>query len=252
MIAILAFAAGFGLGSSDLLPLGPKPQITARQVPESQNGTYEGGYQAGLDFAKKKLAEYSPFFGRDLPIHDAQATIKSIEDAALTLEFKASLFDIFKEGMLSKKATFSDKTVFERYIQKPMEDFLKESQQYNKAIQDYMHAAEKAPNSVDLKKPELFLPYAIIKIGLSDLKLGDTVSVRTALDMRLVDTFVADSVFVEAQPVPIVIPIATTELLQEVPPAVAQDTAQSPSPINQPTVNSAPPVQNDPIQFTSP
>ena len=200
VVAVACLSLGFSIAFFGYSQTGAQPQPSVAQSPSSQQqnpkGTYEEGYQAGLVFAKKKLAEQNPL--TDRPVNEIQgATVKSITGQNITVEFKASMLDFFKDGLAAKTISVSDKTLFERHIPKDSGAYSEELRQYSKTFDNYQKTVGKTLQAPSADEPTPPLPYTFEKISLADLKPGETVSVRTSDDLRTADSVVADAVFLE-------------------------------------------------------
>ena len=130
LLVILAFAGGlyfagvgifspFGGGvgeSSNLLSQGGKigDSVLGKKV---KKGSYEEGYQAALEFARKRLAEEDLFI-TEVELNRLRATVKSVSGNNVVVEFEASVLDVFREGMATKTVMVSGENVIEKRIQK--------------------------------------------------------------------------------------------------------------------------------------
>jgi hypothetical protein len=245
ILGVLVLLLGFIVGRIDLRSDCPALALLPAE------GSFDKGFESGLEFAKRKLAEDSPMLFQDQPLHEVRrATLKSIDGKNVTVELRASVLDFLKDGMTSRSVTISDNTLLERHTQKPIDEFMKENSLYvGQGVGNGKNINKDSNPADNIDKPAPPLPYIVEKIGLGDLKIGDIVDVHTASNLRTANTVVADSIFVD-QPLP------TSASLMVVPPFGGEATypsAQNPDrvpgqPIPVPTDSA---LKEIPVQATT-
>lgn len=164
-----------------------------------KKGSYEEGYQAALDFAKKRMAEEGVIEGygeegEAVPLNFLRATVKSISGQNVTIEFKASELDIFLEGMATKTVVVSG-TIIEHRTDKPEEQIAKEYEIFEKAYQELeARFAENPEAEVEFEELQEPLTYTVVNLSAGDLMAGDVLTIRTDSDIRTTDSFEASFV----------------------------------------------------------
>jgi len=192
VLLVIGLGAGFYLGgimsSSFTFQPGQNPEKSA-----VKKGSYEDGYQSALDFARKKIQEKGMFFAASQGLGIQSATVKSVSDNSIVVEFDASLLDFFAEGKLTKTVTVPDTVAVQQNIPKPMEDYQKEEDAFRQKIEDMNKkiAAGETANYENIQPPT---PYTIKKLEVKDLKAGDVISVTSAADISKSDTIEATGV----------------------------------------------------------
>jgi hypothetical protein len=196
VLIIISLAAGFYLGKTGSW-VSKNPYVVSNfsKNAEAKKGSYDEGYQAALDFARKKLEEKGLFSGSRQIFGLPSATIKSINGYNIIVEFDASVLDLFGEGKVTKTVIVSDPTVIQQNIPKSIQDYQKEEDSFLKQM-DEINAKIKAGEPVDktviVQSPT---PYTIKKIGLNDLKIGDVITVAGKYDSANPDTFKTNAQF---------------------------------------------------------
>ncbi len=180
IIAFLGFAAGYFAGQAQVAQPAPSVQPVVSQPAVKtpvKKGSYEQGYEEALDFARRKLMEEGEFE----PRNSLTATVKSVSGQNIVVEFDATLLDPFAEGMVTKTiAVGGDTQLYER-LPKDEEEFKKEYEAFEKAIQDYETAFKANPEGEGLEEPEEPQEYTVKTLTASDFMAGDRVRIRADL-----------------------------------------------------------------------
>ena len=234
---IIGFLGGLYFGETGRLSLftGPSVSLTGQagaQKTEVKKGSYEEGYQAALDFARKKLQGRGGLMSMPVVVQYLnQVKVKSISGSDIVVEFDASQLDIFKEGLVTKTVKIPDTVTITQQIPKSADEQKKEFEEYQKKIAELQKkpvtGATSGISVLPIMPPTLF---TIKEIKISDLKEGDILNIRTNTDISKTDTFEASSVTLINLPVtpkienaPVTPP--TTEAL---PPTPAEPVAPTP------------------------
>lgn len=181
----------------------------------AKQGSYDEGYQAGLAFAHQRLKDegvIQPSIDLDLSgLVDTtekgvpplllvgknvlyNVTVKSAKGRNIEIEFKASLFDIFQEGMLIRTVKIPEGVRIEKHIPKNSESYNKEIIEYNKKAEDQLKQIQAGTISKEDVYKDYPLSYTIQYLEPSDLKTGDNVNVYSNTDISKSDIFDATSV----------------------------------------------------------
>ena len=232
ILSAILFAAGLYFAGAGLFsPFAKESAVTqGESVLDTgiiKKGSYDEGYQAGLDFAKRQLAKEGFLEGYEndgitLPLNSIQAKIKSIDGDRVVIEFDASLLDIFQEGSVTKVMVVPEEVSIEKQVSKTDEEMKKEYEEFKKT--------NSKPNDNSASDiPDEPLEYTVVKLKLSDLKEGDVLRIRTKDDIRTKDPFEAESVQWFFSPV-----VPTAEQLEEL---KNKPSVESISPLNSEEAN---------------
>jgi len=175
-----------------------------------QKGGYEGGYQAAMQkIADSGLLPQAPKASSSL-----DGTVKSSAEGRLTIEADIQAFDpLGLAGLPTERTvTITDSTALVQLEEMTPEEFEDVQRAFNEALADYRPDPE-AP----VAPPALPSRYKETKISLSEIKVGDRVTVEAAADILNAASFEAVSVAV--QPAAAVAP--TPEVNPTVPSAPA-------------------------------
>lgn len=191
----------FGLSSNDSMMQSSGESM--EKMEKKGSGSYDEGYQAGVDFARTRLAEIGFLPSNDSPVAMMDGTVKSVSGNAVTLEFEAINLDPLIEGKVTKQVTVESAVGVEKHIQRDGDDLEKEILEYEKALEAFFKKLESNPGGELGDEPKQPLPYTIEKLAASDLKEGDLIRVMTDGDFKASDSVAANQVILlaEVQPV---------------------------------------------------
>jgi hypothetical protein len=161
-----------------------------------QKGSYEDGYQAALDFARKKLSDKGMFgLGKNtIP----NATVKSVNGNQIIVEFDASRLDIFSEGMATKTIIIPDTVKIEKHTPKDPAEVQKAFDEFKKKYDEFLNTAKTGGEMNN--PPDKPMPYTVENVALADIKAGDIISVTYEVDASKPDTLNALSVVLNTAP----------------------------------------------------
>ncbi len=172
------------------------------ETDQVKKGSYDDGYQAGLDYARKRLrdegliqssfvnkaSEANDKSGKTITVENEKilpnVNVKSVKGRDIEIEFEASLLDIFQEGKLTKTMKLPSGVNIEKHIPK-------DSEKHRKEIDEYNEKSVNLVNKGDLIK--FPLSYIIEYLEPGDLEDGDMLRAFSNDDMEN-DTFEATKV----------------------------------------------------------
>jgi len=200
VVALLAFTGGLYLGESNTFSFFSDGSISQvvnvkhvnKKVDDKvKKGSYEDGYNAGLDLARKKLGVPEDRVVQQL----SNAVVKSINGNDIVVEFNASILDVFADGKATKNVKLSDGTSVEKHEKKNMDVIEKEYEEFNKKMKVLQKRSENGEDVND-EMSELVFPtsYTVKKMEISELRVGDVVTVVSEADISKSDTFEAKSI----------------------------------------------------------
>ena len=198
---IIGFLGGLYIGETGRLSLftGPSVSLTGQtgaQKTEVKKGSYEEGYQAALDFARKKLQGRGGLMSMPGSLQYLNnVKVKSISGSDIVVEFDASKLDIFQEGLVTKTVKIPDTVTITQQIPKSADELNKEREEYQKKLAEFQKKPATGATS-EISVPPIMSPtlFTIKEIKISDLKEGDILNIRTNTDISKTDTFEASSV----------------------------------------------------------
>ncbi len=207
VVGLLAFTGALYLGETGAFSLFTDEQVeqvsATKKAPKK--GSYEDGYQSGLDFARKKLEARGliPSLSDSTFQRIFNAEVKSVSGSDVVVEFDATQFDVFGEGMITKTVMIPNKVDIVQNVPKSSEAILSEYENYNKKAQNL------GVGDGFIAPPSL---YTIKKLKLSDLEVGDRLNIVSVTDISQASSFEASSVELAVAPsleIPIVAPSLT-------------------------------------------
>jgi len=151
--------------------------------------TYQQGLNEAMNTVEKRL-ESKGIIPQSV-MHISNVTIKSITDQNLIIEFDAAAIDLLKEGKITKTVLVPAGMTIEQRIPKSQEEMEKMFTDFQKKADEIQNKINNGQNAEMIAPP---LPYTVKILKLSDLKVGDVVSIESKTDVRKSDTIEAVSI----------------------------------------------------------
>jgi hypothetical protein len=151
--------------------------------------TYQQGVNEVKNVVEKRLEEAGII--PQSVVHINNATIKSINGQNLVVEFDAATIDFLQEGKVIKTVVASDGTTVEQRIPKSQEEIDKLISDFQKKSQEVQKNTKNGQEAEIVQPP---LPYIVKNLKLSDLKVGNIISIESKTDVRKTDTIEAVSI----------------------------------------------------------
>jgi len=150
-------------------------------------------YQQGLDEAMNTVEKRLETIGiiPQTITYIGNATVKSINGQNIVVEFDAAAIDLLKEGKMTKTILVPDSVSIEQRIQKPQEELEKLYVDFQKQADEIQ---KKISEGQAVENIEPLLPYTVKTLQLSDLKVGEVISIESKTDVRQTDTIEAVSI----------------------------------------------------------
>ena len=195
LIAVIAFYWGAYYGTSQSKAQKPAecPVVAQPQPLNCEDFTQQ---------VQQRLAEEGVFpYGE--PIHAMQATVTSVDGKSFQISFPESRLDFLKTGTSTKTVQITDKTVIRQDIPKPSAQYEEERVRYDEAQAVFQNAISKPMTEEESKKivrPLPPSPTATKILRLKDLRPGDQVMVNSQEDLRLKNSFQAETVILVSRP----------------------------------------------------
>jgi hypothetical protein len=178
---------------------------TVEPVIENEKKTYDEGYQEALAMAYRRIAEDGFASPLDEPVKSLRGRIKSIDGSKLVLEYNKKDLFYFEEGMGERTVVITKDTLIQKGESVPA------AEGFDAFYQEYLSGLgvgqKPAPTDIlrtlYLENSPKLVPSESEgggKMGLSDLKSGDFVTVRTTSDVKKADSFDAVSIYLGAPP----------------------------------------------------
>jgi hypothetical protein len=241
LFLVIAFFAGLYIGGQNNPPSSVNPPVAANtqasdQKAAVQKGSYEDGYQAALDFARKKLSDrgmlgLSSKAGRNM-LYDVP--VKSVNGNQITVEFDSSKLDILSEGTVTKTITVPDTVKIEKRTPKDPAEVQKAFDEFRVKQEAFRKSMDAGSQIKDFPQPPA--TYTSENVNLPDLKAGDILNIAYEADAAKPDTLNAVSVELVNDPL----------LIQK----IKGDNAPSDVPVPAPVTENT--VKNPPADITPP
>ena len=157
---------------------------------------YKIGFNKAYQTAKQEIelryqSKIQELFPEPEEMLSFMARITDIKRDTLSIVIPAATFNPFAEDMI-KKVKITDSTEIVKRIARPEMEFQKEQEAYNKILESFEGSPEDLPPSP--------LPFEDVKIEITELKIGDEITVEAEENIKDKDEFTAKKIILQFAP----------------------------------------------------
>ncbi len=235
IVIILVFVIGLVFG----LVIKPK----ASSAPAGSQNTYQAGWNA----AEQKLAQSGmiPGLNSNIPIKSISGTVEKIDGNKLTVK-TISLNPLADPSTNERIVDVDNGTQFFQMTQKDPQEFQKEMTDFQKTMQSQTANTSQVKNSQTQIQPQTAtppMPFDKKQISLSDIKVGQRISITSGSDLKTAKEFKAMEIDIQSdfsQPAPVAAPNQPAAQSSGVPTSASTSTPTASAPITPKIIAPAP------------
>lgn len=180
IVILTSFLVGYSFGS--------KGKVSTLLTGKPSQDTFAAGWEA----ARKKLEESGLVRAEPTEIFTISGTITSINENKITLKANPTVINpLAEQAPEIRTITVTSETKIMKLNPKTPEEITKESEEFRKAM------TALKPGATPPTPPS---PYEEDEIEITDLKVGDTVSVTSEANIKMAAEFVAKEISLTVTP----------------------------------------------------